>query len=930
MSVEVYVGRKFKHEHEREALRCFLQDMLPSDESEDELYIIIVEAQVSTAAPDLLLISRHALVIADLKELTRAYDQDPGQVKLSGKENGPWTYLLPNGGKYTLGGSSKTSNPYQQLQDMRYALANWIKDHSQDLPGGPWEKKRALKYISAWVALSRGFDGDTEQLDLPWPQIKPWFKVVSLKNLAREFLLETASGLELSADDMRSLAAQLGVTKRDLSEFVNTPPSPPPFFSPPPVARSIIGREQERSELQGLLSDSKVPIISLDGPGGVGKTTLAAWLVGEMRRSSYKVRWVECTERDVTGETLLAAIAAEVPERQQAAVICDQEQRMLDRLDAALDFLDKEPALLVFKDYHVVHHSSLEAFMSRVVNRAENLRIVLTTRERLACLDNPGWPLGVVRRVQLGGIPLEALPDFFSAAGNPVKLAADQLDKIWKRTSGNPYALKMLSTMLRGRESELDTIPLETEELFHLLLGTVSKDARSLAYRLSVVRTKLDEQLIAHLYRGAREVALELTHELVDKYCLQETGQTGRFTMYELARESLYNKMQPGPKRVAHCDAGSYFAKLADVTQQEDRMEYLVETLYHFERGQNEQTVLQRSPEAYVLLVGHGDWDRAQIVANRALAAARAKKDQEQTSFWLLQIAERDITQGRMTAANQNLEEALTQLPRPGKKTSAEQKKQWRGLEMHIWMQKGRLAYRRADYALASECLAKGISLAQEIDDRHARAQCLVQIGRIERQQGQYSQAQLHFDEARDLANELQDMRLVGECISHLGLIARKRGEYERAGQCFREALEIGKKAGNWISVEINYGHLGSLVFQAGDFNLAEKIFRECLGVAEKNKNGLGVRINLGRLAEVLIKLGKYSEAENLLDKAERLNKDVGDEVGIAWNLKRQGQLAQAKGDIERGNGLVLQGIQKLREIGNEEYIQDFQRALVN
>ena len=52
------------------------------------------------------------------------------------------------------------------------------------------------------------------------------------------------------------------------------------------------------------------------------------------------------------------------------------------------------------------------------------------------------------------------------------------------------------------------------------------------------------------------------------------------------------------------------------------------------------------------------------------------------------------------------------------------------------------------------------------------------------------------------------------------------------------------------------------------------------------------------------------------------------DGIGIAWTLKRKGQLLKALGKIEQGNQFILAGIQKLHEVGNQDYIADFELAL--
>jgi hypothetical protein len=74
--------------------------------------------------------------------------------------------------------------------------------------------------------------------------------------------------------------------------------------------------------------------------------------------------------------------------------------------------------------------------------------------------------------------------------------------------------------------------------------------------------------------------------------------------------------------------------------------------------------------------------------------------------------------------------------------------------------------------------------------------------------------------------------------------------------------------------------------------------------------------------------MGKLDEAKPYLDEVDSRSLNTADGIGIACTMHRKGLFLKNQGNIEEGDKLILQGIEKLREIGSEVYIQDFERDL--
>jgi hypothetical protein len=247
MTIEVYIGERFRYGPERRAFGRFIQDMLNAYEQVEETYFVVAEFDADSAAIDLLLLHSKAMILADFKELTAAEAKDRDKIRLRGKQNGQWEYLLPNGRANPLGGKGKTTNPYQQLERFRYDFADWLGKRSNKIFGGTWSSRQMMRALSAWVVISPGFDGETAELDLPWEDIQNnhnWFRAIPTGELAWEFNCTSLANLALSETQIRKLLSELGVTRvEDYSQIMPVAPvERDTFFSKPHLCGNLVDR----------------------------------------------------------------------------------------------------------------------------------------------------------------------------------------------------------------------------------------------------------------------------------------------------------------------------------------------------------------------------------------------------------------------------------------------------------------------------------------------------------------------------------------------------------------------------------------------------------------------------------------------------------------------------------------------------------------
>jgi len=946
MAVEIYLGRLFRHGHERRAFGLFVQDLVARFASSDELYIVVAEVDANTAAMDLLLLSARAIIIADFKELTAAHPADAAHIHISGKENGQWQYSLPGrSDSVGMGGlAGRDKNPYKQMDQMRRKFAEWLAQHAKTITGESWSIPEALRKVQAWAVISPGFDEQTNDLDLPWEQIADqfhWFKVIPLTRLAWEFNCASSPRLEFTARQMQCFMEELGVQRvENLAQILpgvfSWHPQPPAsfLFSRPPLARNLVGRACEQQQLNDLLADPLVSLVCLQGLGGTGKSALAAACTASLPAECRRLRWVECAEKDLTLEALLAAAAAELHDPVKTSLLLDKEgSRLVDRLDAALDYFESEGSLLVFDDYHKVQFKEhLEPLFTRVAARSASLKILLLSREHPEILDCPALPPGAARKIVLEGIQQAEIQQFFAMHGDP-PLTFEQLHLVWERTRGNPYAMGLLRSLARkyGWGENVASLRLYQDDRSHWfdsLMDTTGKEARELAARLSVIRSPLTWQMIAFLAHDP-QAARQLVSELLDNFILQPGDQPESYQAHEFVREYLYDHLPAARHSKAHLDAGKHYQSLAAQSTDDGFVaEALFEAIYHFDQAGAAVEIQSLASTAFTLLDRHGDSPRAHSVAHRALKAARHLKAPLEISRWLLNVAGWEMEHDQNREARQHLRQALEHLPTTSSKTGALERQQRAELETQIYLEMGRFAYSSTRYESASQHFQRALESVAECQNPGLRAECLMRIGRLERQRDRLEDALANFQQVSQIASQQNDLSLWVQAVSHMGLIARQQQDFTAARQHFSAAIETAQSINDWRGVEINRSLLADLARRQENYAEAAEIFSECLEVSRRIGSGVGIRVNMGQLAETLIYLGELEQAEQMLAEVEERASLAEDGIGLAWTLRRRGLLLKQRGDESGGNALIQQGIAMLKELGSLVYLGDFERDL--
>ncbi len=351
------------------------------------------------------------------------------------------------------------------------------------------------------------------------------------------------------------------------ADTVIAQPQTPPTFPPPRTANlptaltPFLGRERELAELARLLADPKLRLLSIVGPGGMGKTRLAVeGARREVERYTDGIYFVPLAPLQMV-EDIVPAIASVLGFSFQTDARPPKQQ--------LLDYLREKSLLLVLDNFeHLIDGARL---VSDILQAAPQAKILVTSRERLRLsgetiyqlegMDFPDWETPsdaeAYSAVQLFEQSARfAQPDFL--------LQPDELVyavRICRGVYGTPLGILLAASWVGALS--LEEIAAEIERSLDFL----ASDLRDLPDRQSSLHAVFDHswRLLSEeeqtalrqmsIFRGgftrqaAQEIldaGLPLLTALLHKSLLQR-AETGRYELHELVRQFTAEKQSQDP-----------------------------------------------------------------------------------------------------------------------------------------------------------------------------------------------------------------------------------------------------------------------------------------------------------------------------------------------------------------------------------------------
>ncbi len=722
----------------------------------------------------------------------------------------------------------------------------------------------------------------------------------------------------------------------------------------------FFGREMEIAQIVECAANPDCHLLSILGPGGVGKTRLALeaaqvllQLAGQGQFFAHGLFFTPLASVS-SGEFVVSAIAEAL---NFAFYGPDSPQEQL------INYLRQKEMLLILDNFeHLVGAGDL---LLDILQNAPQVKLVITSRERLNLRAEWLLPIEGLPYHSPGSAQQPPALRLFAQSAQRVSprfsfdAEQDAVIKICRQLEGLPLAIELAAALRRF--SSCEQIMQQIERSFdslsvawrdvpprHRSLRAVFEHSwnlltaaeRSVFQQLSLFRGGFCQQA-AQAVAGASPAMLDA---LVDKSLLRVDAQR-RYYVHQMLRQYAAEKLsrQPEVEESAFTQYSAYYANLlqerAPALKGQGQAAALIEIGLEIDNARRvwnraaqqvkagKQTdlalkTLRRAAEALFLFYLLRDWHQEgrDTFARAVLALQSAAERKGQ-----LLNAELLAYQGRFSQflthperARPLFERSLAIFEAEGRPADAALACYGLGYAAHI----------EGDYPQAAAHFLKSLEFYRMQGKNWGVANALNGLSMAMRRQGDFQKAEAYARRSLNLRQSIGEQRGIAVSLNNLGLIYCATGAYAQAKIALQEGLAITRRLNYKVGMANAYTGLCQAAFRLDEVEAAEKFGRQSLSIYQEIGDCWGAAIAYNNLGQMAVEQGQYARAQGFYGEGIAIYRRIGVKSGLANSLGGLGKARCHLGDFEGAKQNLAEALQLALDIQTRPIALDILMAV--